>query len=80
MKKIYVMMAATVVVSILAVSSPAYSQKNPESRTTTAQYDDNKGTNYGWIGLLGLIGLAGFMKRNNDVRDARVTNTPKYNS
>lgn len=86
MKKFNVMMATTMLVSILAISSTGYAQTQPtngagsDSRTTNAQYDDDKNTNYGWVGLLGLIGLAGFMKRNNDVREARVTNTPKYNS
>lgn len=73
-------MAATMVVCVLAMSSPVSAQTNPESRTTTASYDDDNGISYGWVGLLGLIGLAGFMKRSRDVRDTRDPISPKYNS
>lgn len=86
MKKINLMIATTMVVSILAtssVSAQAITDRNTptERNDTNNANNDNNNSNSGWIGLLGLIGLAGFLKKNKDESVVRqTTTTPKYNS
>ncbi len=77
MKKINVIISAAILVSMMALATPASAQ-TPDTRTTTSErYTDDSSTNYSWVGLLGLLGLAGLVRRNNIVRES---STQKYNA
>ena len=57
--------------------TPVSSQDNPSPRTTTENYDDdNDGGNYSWVGLLGLIGLAGLIRKDRNVPVTRGSVNP----
>jgi MYXO-CTERM domain-containing protein len=66
------------VVAILGVGAAAPGASADVYRVaqddTTAEADDDDGTDYGWIGLLGLAGLAGLAGRKR--RDGVVHREP----
>jgi MYXO-CTERM domain-containing protein len=61
----------TVIVSVALTFAPVFAQDTQDRdaalRTTTAVSDDDDGPNYGWLGLLGLVGLGGLLRRDRDV-------------
>ena len=77
MKKLKALFLTALIVGMMSTYTPAPAQSNPETRAAVEDRseDDN---NYSWIGLLGLVGLAGLMKRNKDVHYSREANSPKY--
>ena len=79
MKKLKAFVLTALMVGMISITIPAPAQNSPETRATTEANSDDD-TNYSWIGLLGLIGLAGLVKRNKDVHYGREANTPKYTS
>jgi hypothetical protein len=72
MKKIKLLALALFVSATVGTITPVLSQDNPDARrSNTERYDDDRDTNYSWIGLLGLLGLAGLYKRSRDERNVR---------
>jgi hypothetical protein len=59
---------ATVCAGIILAPLAATAQTSPGGdRTTTARADDRDNDHdYGWIGLAGLLGLAGLMRKKHD--------------
>lgn len=71
--------AATLAAILLSVPVAALAQNNNTTGTNTADTAtardrDNRGFDWGWLGLFGLIGLAGLMKRDRPT--VRTTTTP----
>jgi hypothetical protein len=63
--------AVTVAAPLLAQGTPDAS--SPSATTTTQRTDDSAHHDYGWIGLLGLGGLAGLLKRDRTDHSVRTT-------
>jgi len=78
MKIIKVFLLTAFLCLVIGAFTPVSSQENPSSRTTPAEnYDgDNDRGNYSWVGLLGLLGLAGLIRKNKDVPVTRSTPNP----
>jgi hypothetical protein len=72
MKKIKLFALTLLVSAMVGILTPVLSQDNPDARrSNTERYDDDRATNYSWIGLLGLLGLAGLYKKSRDERNVR---------
>jgi len=70
MKTIKLFALTLFVSAMVGIVTPVLAQDNPDSRRTNSeQYDDDRDTNYSWIGLLGLLGLAGLYKKSPDARN-----------
>ena len=66
MKTIKNLLLATALTAMMAL--PAAAQQNTGTVDNTNTYSDNDGRMSPWWGLLGLIGLFGLMRRNENQR------------
>ncbi|CAD5982548.1 hypothetical protein PCC9214_05000 [Planktothrix tepida] len=71
--------------AVFPASLPAHAQTNPNSPTvdtTPFQETRDDNNNWGWLGLLGLIGLANLFRQpkthHETYRDPNVTTRPGY--
>ena len=72
--------------AIFPASLPAHAQTNPNNTTiidrTPFQETTDDNNNWGWLGLLGLIGLANLFRQprtnSETYRDPNVTTRPGY--
>lgn len=67
--------------AMLPLSLPAFAQTNPESNapvldTTPFQETKDDNNNWGWLGLLGLIGLANLFRKPKETTVYRDPNAP----
>ncbi len=67
-KKLYLLSAACAVATLSPLVVTAQTSPAATVRDTTTTVDRDNDHDYGWIGLAGLLGLAGLMPKKKDDR------------